>query len=88
MSTKPPKGDACNRRIRRTTHELRLSDLATGQAIGRYHARPACQSAAMAYFRPGVVLKITVAHPARCGDSPHFNQCDGALGELLEVKRT
>jgi hypothetical protein len=77
VSKKPPRCDSCNRRIRRSQHELRLSDLLTGQLLGRYHA--ACQAAAAKYFRPGVLLRATIAHPDRCGDRQEF--CDGGLRE-------
>jgi hypothetical protein len=79
VSHKPPKCDACGRRIRTNTHELRLSDLVTGQFLGRYHA--ACQAAAAKYVEPGAVLKFTIAHPRRCG--PNQEHCDAALSEVV-----
>jgi hypothetical protein len=79
VSLKQPRCDACNRRIRPSHHELRLSDLATGQAIGRYHAQPKCQAAAAKYFERGVVLRVTIVHPDRCGAEQE--DYDGALSE-------
>jgi len=79
LSHKPPRCDACDKRIRKTHHELRLSDLETGQLIGRYHARPACQLEAAKYVERGVALRFSVVHPARCGDD--FEECDGGLLE-------
>jgi hypothetical protein len=82
MSHQPPRCDACDRRIRRNHHGIRLSDLTTGQLIGRYHARPPCQGSAMKYFEPGVVLRMTIVHPDRCG--PEQECCDlGAIGEVV-----
>ena len=78
MSKKPPKCDHCNRRIRRSQHEMRLSDLLMGQSLGRYHA-PGCQAAAAKYFEAGAVLRVTIAHPDRCG--PDQERCDGGLSE-------
>src|SRR4051794_29233147 len=50
VSYKPPRCDACNKRIRRNHHELLLSDFQTGQIVGHYHARPECQAAAAKYI--------------------------------------
>lgn len=79
MSNKSPRCDACNKRIRPTPHELRLSDFVTGQLVGIYHARPGCQLAATKYFERGVVLKFDIVHPARCGGD--FEECDTVLSE-------
>lgn len=75
-----PRCDHCGRRIRKSQHELRLSDALTGQAIGLYHARPACQEGAARYFVGGAVLRATIAHPERCG--PDQEHCDGGLSEV------
>ncbi len=80
MNHKPPKCDACERRIRKNRHAIRLSDLTTGQVIGRYHARPLCQSAGSKYVARGVALRFSVVHPARCGED--FEECDGGLSEV------
>ena len=77
MSKEPPRCDHCNRRIRRSQHELRLRDALTGQSLSRYHA--ACQVAAAKYFEAGAVLRVTIAHPDRCG--PDQERCDGGLSE-------
>jgi len=87
IAKKPYTCDACDKRIRPIDHELRLSDLTTGQHIGKYHTYPACHAAAAKYFEAGRVLHITVLHPNRCGDEPHFDRCNGALPGLLAVKR-
>ena len=79
MSHKPPKCDACDKRIRKTHHAIRLSDLTTGQVIGSYHARPPCQLEAAKYVARGVALRFSVVHPDRCGDD--FEKCDGGLLE-------
>jgi hypothetical protein len=79
VSKKPPRYDACSRRIRRNQHELRLSDLATGQVVGHYHARLDCQGAAAKYLVEGAVLRATFVHPDRCGDNQ--DHCDGGLSE-------
>ena len=79
MSHKPPRCDACNKRIRRNHHELLLSDFQTGQVVGHYHARPECQAAAVKYIVGGVVLNATFVHPDRCGDDQEH--CDGGLTE-------
>jgi len=82
MSHRPEKCDACDRRIRRSHHALRLSDLATGQVLGRYHAGGSCRDAAIKYFEPGAVIRVTVLHPQRCG--PEQERCDlGAMEELV-----
>jgi hypothetical protein len=75
--------DACDGRIRRDEHELRLSDPLTGQRIGTYHA-PRCQAAAIKYFQQGVVLSLTYAHPDHCGPDQQF--CDGGLGEMESAR--
>jgi hypothetical protein len=79
MSHQPPRCDACGRRIRQNHHELRLSDFTTNQLIGRYHARPGCRDAATKYFERGVVLRLGIVHPDRCG--PEQENCDGGLLE-------
>jgi hypothetical protein len=79
VSKTPPRCDSCNRRIRRNQHEFILRDFATGQVVGRYHARPDCQAAAGKYIVPGVVLRGTFYHPERCGDDLEF--CDAGLSE-------
>ena len=81
MSHQPPCCDHCDKRIRKSHHAIRLSDLTTGQVIGRYHARPPCQSAATKYIERGVALRFSVVHPARCGDG--FEECDAALSEVV-----
>lgn len=78
MSKKPPRCDACNRRIRPNQHEFVLRDFETGQVVGRYHCRPECQEADAKFA--GVVLRGTVYHPERCGDD--LEHCDGALSEV------
>jgi hypothetical protein len=73
--------DACNKRIRRDEHELRLSDFTTGQRIGVYHA-PRCQEAAVKYLvQGGAVLNMTYAHPDRCGSNQEC--CDAGLSAVL-----
>jgi len=79
VSKKPPRCDACNRRIRRNHHELLLSDFQTGQVVGHYHARPGCQGAAAKYITDGAVLQVSFVHPDRCGDEQEY--CDGGLPE-------
>jgi hypothetical protein len=81
MSYKPPKCDACNRRIRRNQHEFVLRDFVTGQIVGRYHARPECQAAAATYFVAGAVLRGTYYHPPKC--SAELELCDGGLPEAV-----
>jgi hypothetical protein len=83
VSHQPPRCDACDKRIRQNHHYLRLSDLTTGQVIGRYHTRPGCQAQASKYFEPGAVLRFSVVHPGRCGDD--FEACDGGLLENGEA---
>jgi hypothetical protein len=71
--------DACERRIRRNQHTLRLSDPLTRQPIGSYHTRSACQEAATKYMTSGAVLIASIIHPDRCGeDQAH---CDAGLSE-------
>ncbi len=79
MSNKPPRCDSCNRRLRKSQHELALSDLETGQVVGRYHTRPECQAAATRYLVVGAVLRGTVYHPERCGED--MEHCDGGVSE-------
>jgi len=79
VGKKPPRCDHCDRRIRPTHHEFLLRDF-EGQVIGRYHVRPDCQVAAAGYFEPGVALRATVYHPARCGGSD-LADCDGGVSE-------
>jgi hypothetical protein len=79
VSTKPPRCDSCNRRLRKNQREFVLRDFETGQVVGRYHVRPECQAAAAKYFVPGVVLRGTVYHPPRCGDN--LEHCDGGVSE-------
>jgi hypothetical protein len=80
MSTRATRCDACNRRIRANQHELLLSDLRTGQQVGRYHAAGRCISRAYAYMRqPGAVLRLSVVHPLRCG--PNQALCDAGYSE-------
>jgi len=80
MSKWPPRCDSCNRRIRKNHHEVVLRDLETGQTIGRYHARPDCQSPAVTtYIVPGVAIRATVHHPERCGGD--LESCDGGVPE-------
>jgi len=73
--------DACNKRIRRNHHELRLTDPMTGQKVGHYHARPECQEAALKYLTSGAMLMATFVHPDRCG--PDQERCDAELSEAL-----
>jgi len=77
--SKPLRCDACGKRVRRNQHELRLSDLITGQIIGCYHARPECMGAAKKYLEGGVALTATFAHPDRCG--PNQENCDAGIGD-------
>jgi hypothetical protein len=74
-----PRCDACDRRIRKTHHELRLTDPLTSQIIGCYHSRPGCQEVATKYLPSGTVLSATVVHPDRCG--PNQSLCDAGLSE-------
>jgi hypothetical protein len=67
MSNKPARCDFCNRRIREGQHLLTVRDPQTAQVIGRYHIRPACQTAAAKYFTGGAAIRATVYHPERCG---------------------
>jgi hypothetical protein len=80
VSKKPPRCDACNRRIRKNHHELVLRDFETEQVLGCYHARPGFQAAATKYIVPGVVLRGTYYHPERCGGEA-LEHCDGWLSE-------
>ena len=73
--------DSCDKRIRTSAHELRVSDATTGQHLGIYHA-PECQHAASKYATRGVVLRFEVVHPNRCGYPLHFLRCDCGLSEL------
>ena len=80
---KPPKCDACGRRIRAGHHELRLSDPRTSQLIGLYHAGAGyteCMQSAKRYFVPGMALQATVVHPDRCGDDQEH--CDAGAADL------
>ncbi len=81
VSHQPPRCDACDKRIRPNHHYIRLSDLTTGQVIGRYHARPPCQLAVTKYLEAGAVLRFSIAHPDRCG--PNQEHCDAALNEVV-----
>ena len=79
MGKAQPRCDACGRSLRPHHHEALLTDFATGQQIGRYHA-PACQGAALKYLtRGGGMFGLTYLHPDRCG--PDQELCDGGLGE-------
>jgi hypothetical protein len=71
--------DRCNRRVRPGHHELRLTDPSSGQLVGRYHTRPACQEAATKYLTRGTVLVASFIHPDRCG--PNQQYCDAGLTE-------
>ncbi len=78
MSAKQLRCDACNRRLRPNQHELHLSDPMTGQLVGKYHARPDCQEAAITYMtQPGAVLLASFIHPDRCGLDQE--RCDSGL---------
>jgi hypothetical protein len=73
--------DACDRRIRKNHHELRLTDPMTGQVVGHYHTRPDCHQEAAKYLTGGTVLLATFVHPDRCG--PDQEHCDGGWSELV-----
>jgi hypothetical protein len=80
MSTKQPRCDACNCRIRSNQHELHLSDPLTRQLIGRYHAGEGlgeCMAAAGKYAQRGTVLMGTFVHPHRCGENQEH--CNGGV---------
>jgi hypothetical protein len=79
VSKTPLRCDSCGKRIRRNHHELVLTDPATGQVVGYYHARPDCQQAAAKYLTRETVLMATFVHPDRCGDDQEH--CDGGLSE-------
>jgi hypothetical protein len=84
MSTKPARCDACNSRIRRTHHELVLTEPMTGQVVGHYHAgerKQDCQRVAVKYLVGGALLMATFVHPDRCGSNQDL--CDGGLSEAV-----
>jgi hypothetical protein len=76
-NNKPLRCEACGRRIRPAHHELRLSDLLSGQLIGRYHGNPDCMGAATRYVVGAAALRLSIVHPERCGDD--FERCDVGL---------
>jgi hypothetical protein len=78
--SKPLRCDACDRRIRRSHHELILRDFDTRQVLGRYHVRRECRDAASKYFKPGVAIGATFVHPDRCG--PDHEHCDAGAFEV------
>ncbi len=78
MSNKPPRCDACDKRIRLSHHEFILRDFETEQIVGRWHA--ACQGAAAKYLTAAAAaFRGTYYHPERCGDD--LSLCDGGLPE-------
>ncbi len=76
---KLPRCDGCDCAIRYSHHELVISDLATGQIVGRYHV--ICQRDAAKYFVPGAVFQATYFHPERCGENQEF--CDAGAFEVV-----
>ena len=81
MSKDANRCDACGRRIRHNHHGLVLTYPLSGQEVGRYHARGACQEAAVKYLTGGAVLAATFVHPLRCGDNQE--RCDAGLSEFV-----
>ena len=57
-----------------------MSDLATGQVIGRYHARPPCRESVIKYFEAGALLRVSIVHPRSCG--PEQENCDAGIGDI------
>jgi hypothetical protein len=82
---KATRCDACGKRLRPGHHELHLSDLATGQVIGRYHAGVAfegCTSRASKYMVGCATLRATIVHPDRCGAEQEACDVGRSLAEV------
>lgn len=78
-SKRAPRCDGCDRAIRHSHHELVISDLTTGQVVGRYHGIR--QHSATKYFVPGAAFRAVYYHPDRCGPDQRF--CDAGAFEVV-----